>query len=643
MPGLFMMDAHEIASRVGMGSAAPGASSAQGLALPLDGTDPQAGALASQQILERLRAEVEAAPDVHRDACIALMKRVAHARNQMSRELFSPSDHPGHVADLPPLSPATSAPQPVAAQPSEGIDALAPLPPAPPPPSPPSRRTMQRQARSVYTAAALAAVIASAATVGLVRLTTSRASTTVAPTAPAPAIDEALAPLADAQRDLHDRLAAAEARLSETLDTLGTVTGRLDALAANDPSADVARAVELMAERQARDIQDLRADFLAQVQVSGTSGTSGTPSEPLADTPAPTPESPASVFSRPQPEVPLPPMTLPAAADRFPIPEGMFRHPMRVEVRGGLAYIFDVRRMRIFDLRTGQWASNEIGVIDFCLFGPRHFRTLVPGQKTIRTYEASSPPQVQGVTDELPVPADYFLTRDKHRWDAAARQFAYLTNETPARVLVYDLYDDVVRREVSIHGGEQTEHHNRFPAITPDGRMIAVGDAENARLVDLRTGATHLALPRVDTPWDGVYARRFFFSPNNRYLVSHAGEWTDGSGAGPMELFDIRSGERLWRFDASRFSTGSFSSAEFSPDSRRLWVGMSDQMLELDATTGDLIGRYRMEARVWAFDVGSDGEVLVLLALTRDTPESLGRSGPMLVRLRPDALPPATR
>ncbi len=135
------------------------------------------------------------------------------------------------------------------------------------------------------------------------------------------------------------------------------------------------------------------------------------------------------------------------------------------------------------------------------------------------------------------------------------------------RVIVWSLPDGRERRRWTAPAGAEQQVAFRLPvALSPDGRLLAVGFTEpkpGIRIVDVATG-TELAW--LDVPPSGWLFQDIAFSPDGRTLAT-AGE------NGGVRVWEVASWRERYRFAGHR--SGVLAIA-FSPDGRRLASGSMD-------------------------------------------------------------------
>ena len=98
-------------------------------------------------------------------------------------------------------------------------------------------------------------------------------------------------------------------------------------------------------------------------------------------------------------------------------------------------------------------------------------------------------------------------------------------------------------------------------ACSPDGRWLAVGGLDGARVFDARTRQ-----PRWTRPAAGPSPRVLQFSPDGRQLAL----WADDR---PVVVVDVATGREVAALDVNREASGYAWALAFSPDGRRLGVG----------------------------------------------------------------------
>jgi WD40 repeat protein len=145
-------------------------------------------------------------------------------------------------------------------------------------------------------------------------------------------------------------------------------------------------------------------------------------------------------------------------------------------------------------------------------------------------------------------------------------------------------------------------------AWAPDGRSLAVGDAESrVRLIDVETGAT-----RVFSRADGGVVTGVTFSPDGRYLAwSTAGPWG-------VDVIDLSSGQLVtgpWREEAFRaraigFHRGTLAAIDYGGRLRRFSVAEATESLPVQLP-GPHVAAAAMQDLVLAV-LMKDGQLFVL-------------------------------
>lgn len=149
-------------------------------------------------------------------------------------------------------------------------------------------------------------------------------------------------------------------------------------------------------------------------------------------------------------------------------------------------------------------------------------------------------------------------------------------------------------------------------AVSPDGETIACGSlvsTQSIRLWDAKTGNERRRFDLFDgfAPLQsGVKA--VAISPDGRFLLG-AGSWSRGTRFGRIALWDIATGDMLWKAEARG---AEMSSVAFSADGQMIASGCQDGTISLwDTLTGKEIRRLTGQPSIAALAFVSRGNSLV--------------------------------
>ena len=161
------------------------------------------------------------------------------------------------------------------------------------------------------------------------------------------------------------------------------------------------------------------------------------------------------------------------------------------------------------------------------------------------------------------------------------RRLAYTANIGAGTVSVLDLKAGRKLRDIPVGGAPEAI------ALSPDGRILWVGDLERARVRAFSTSRRiHDPLATVAT---GGHPIRLAISPDGRFVVS-----SDLAG-GSLTLIDARTMKKLRDIPVSGSAEARQVTILFSPDGRRLYVAETgrDQVAELDFPDGRILRRLK--------------------------------------------------
>jgi WD40 repeat protein len=122
------------------------------------------------------------------------------------------------------------------------------------------------------------------------------------------------------------------------------------------------------------------------------------------------------------------------------------------------------------------------------------------------------------------------------------------------------------------------EQHFAF-ALAGDGKTVAISTQGTVELRDLANGETRVF--NIATPTTGLYIRDVTLSPDGKLLAVAIGRSIRDFHQVRIKLYDVTSQKELGTFGQSGSSVSPFA---FSPDSKRLIVGLDDDIKLFDVS-----------------------------------------------------------
>ncbi|HRQ37127.1 MAG TPA: TIR domain-containing protein [Chloroflexota bacterium] len=156
-------------------------------------------------------------------------------------------------------------------------------------------------------------------------------------------------------------------------------------------------------------------------------------------------------------------------------------------------------------------------------------------------------------------------------------------------------------------GAEYTVRHDDWVnelAFSPDGRrLLSASDDGTAVLWDVATGESLFSLPHEGLVFTAT------FSPDGRLIATgDAQNLEDDTYAGTVTIWDAETGEMIRQFPHQEW----INDVEFSPDGRYLAYGVYDGIVRVvNAATGTMVLGTNQSAPVWDVTFSPDGSILV--------------------------------
>jgi WD40 repeat protein len=119
---------------------------------------------------------------------------------------------------------------------------------------------------------------------------------------------------------------------------------------------------------------------------------------------------------------------------------------------------------------------------------------------------------------------------------------------------------------------DRYDHSFGYSTLSPDGKIVALGEFGAIHLIDAQTGKSIRKIPV-----DGWWGRQVTFSPDGRQIAAEVGS--------AIGLWDVETGKQL--FDEAPGHAGLVETVAYSPDGQLIATGGENRFHVWDADTGE--------------------------------------------------------
>ncbi|MFW6106525.1 MAG: hypothetical protein ACOC8H_00015 [bacterium] len=283
------------------------------------------------------------------------------------------------------------------------------------------------------------------------------------------------------------------------------------------------------------------------------------------------------------------------------------------------------KQFRVFNSRKRQWAPLA-RIVRAMGTGADDTLALITAQRRLEIYGIYEQRIRRQFTrpwpSELPTPEDRRTQRSSVSVDLQLLSYSPRAERSRPYILVVDLQRMRLRHKVPVSinkGGGRAQ--TSYQSLIGAGNFLVWGDSHAACIYDLDAKSVHMRLPSVN---EKPYPRQFASDVSGRFLLSHAGRYIDGSGAGLIECFDVVARRKLWEFDLRAAKGGGFAGCALSSHGPYAIIGTNHKLLILDRSDGQLVSTLNMrDGQLLEFCENSNGDIVALR-----TPRKSGRDLP---------------